>query len=316
MTKAGIYIVTPCRNAAKTINETIASVVSQTGDFISYYHVQDGASTDGTVAILKQWQQKLKGGPGNVIFSWRSAPDKGMYDAIDKALKIIRPPANAFTGWINADDIFYPDAFRFLAEITPMGGVEWVTGYPLMVDEKRRVLRHNRHKLYSRETLRRGFHDGRYIPFVQQEGTFFRKRLWDAAGGIDETTRNMRGSGDWVLWRRFAEHTELTHAPLQLASFCRRKGQSTENMADYYAEIDPLFSIEERRKQAGQLLIRPWRLCRGQYLEQKSGHWRLRRGWLGYALYLYTLLTYYPWLHDLLMRVKESGPLLREKTRI
>jgi len=52
MTKT-VYVVTPCMNAAETIDRTIMSVVSQAGDVKIRFHVQDGGSTDGTQALLE-----------------------------------------------------------------------------------------------------------------------------------------------------------------------------------------------------------------------------------------------------------------------
>lgn len=51
-----IYIVTPCRNAKTTLNETINSIVSQSGNFYIRYHVQDANSTDGSLEILQNWK--------------------------------------------------------------------------------------------------------------------------------------------------------------------------------------------------------------------------------------------------------------------
>jgi len=62
-----IYVVTPAFNAVQTINRTINSVISQSGDFTIHYHVQDGGSTDGTVALLQQWQLVLTQGIVHIL---------------------------------------------------------------------------------------------------------------------------------------------------------------------------------------------------------------------------------------------------------
>ena len=82
-----IFIVTPCFNASQTIDRTIASVLMQAGDFELCYHVQDGGSTDGTIDLLKVWEQRIVSGLfpclcKGIRFSYASAPDAGMYDAI------------------------------------------------------------------------------------------------------------------------------------------------------------------------------------------------------------------------------------------
>jgi len=53
-------IVTPCLDAARYIDETIFSVLSQAGPFRIRYHVQDGGSTDGTLEKLARWRRLIE----------------------------------------------------------------------------------------------------------------------------------------------------------------------------------------------------------------------------------------------------------------
>src|SRR5689334_17634158 len=80
-------IVTPCFNGARFIDETIMSVVAQAGPFSIRYHVQDGGSNDATLDKLARWRRRLDGDfpvlCRGVEFSYASAADRGMYDAID-----------------------------------------------------------------------------------------------------------------------------------------------------------------------------------------------------------------------------------------
>ncbi|HEX7200750.1 MAG TPA: glycosyltransferase, partial [Dongiaceae bacterium] len=84
--KTRFSIVTPVFNGARFLDETILSVVSQAGPFTLSYHVQDGGSTDGTVEKLAAWKERLADGfpvlCGGLEFSYASAPDGGLYDAI------------------------------------------------------------------------------------------------------------------------------------------------------------------------------------------------------------------------------------------
>ncbi len=95
MTNPKITVVTVCMNAADTIEQTILSVINQTYDNIEYI-VIDGASTDGTTGIIKQYEQK--------ICQWISEPDKGIYDAMNKGLMLANGDYLIFLG---ADDVFY-----------------------------------------------------------------------------------------------------------------------------------------------------------------------------------------------------------------
>lgn len=90
-----ISVVTVTFNAAKTLEQTILSITNQTYHNIEYIII-DGASTDGTIDIINKYATK--------ITYWISEPDKGIYDAMNKALKIAQGDFLIFMG---ADDIFY-----------------------------------------------------------------------------------------------------------------------------------------------------------------------------------------------------------------
>lgn len=95
MSKDIVTVVTVCYNISDGIEKTIQSVLNQTYPNIEYI-VIDGGSTDGTVVIIKKYS--------NRITKWISEPDKGIYDAMNKALKM------ATGDWIifmNAGDAFY-----------------------------------------------------------------------------------------------------------------------------------------------------------------------------------------------------------------
>lgn len=72
-----ITIITASYNSAKTIEQCISSIVNQTYDNIEYI-VIDGASTDGTVDIIKRYSDR--------IAYWVSEPDQGIYNALNKGI--------------------------------------------------------------------------------------------------------------------------------------------------------------------------------------------------------------------------------------
>lgn len=90
-------IVTVCRNAEKTIERTIRSVIAQTYPNKEFV-VIDGASSDGTRAILEKYRDKI-----DVVVS---EPDKGIYDAMNKG---VSRATGDYVIFINADDYFYDD---------------------------------------------------------------------------------------------------------------------------------------------------------------------------------------------------------------
>ena len=95
-----ISLITACYNSAKTIKTAMESVLSQKGVEVEYI-VVDGGSTDGTVDLLKSYEPKFNG-----WMRWISEPDKGMYDAINKGIKMA---TGDVVGILNADDVLATD---------------------------------------------------------------------------------------------------------------------------------------------------------------------------------------------------------------
>lgn len=99
-----ITVVTVCLNAEKTLQRTVDSVLSQTYANLEYL-VVDGGSTDGTLALLHGYGERLR---------FISEPDRGMYDAMNKGIRLAR---GEWIHLLNSDDWYAsPDA---LAKATP-----------------------------------------------------------------------------------------------------------------------------------------------------------------------------------------------------
>ena len=98
-----ISLITACYNSAATLRTAIESVLSQRGVDIEYI-VVDGGSKDGTVDIIKEYADKTLNSQlltPNFTFRWLSESDKGMYDAINKGIKMA---TGDIVGILNADD--------------------------------------------------------------------------------------------------------------------------------------------------------------------------------------------------------------------
>lgn len=90
-----ISIVTVSYNAVTTIEQTIQAVINQTYKNIEYIII-DGGSTDGTLDIIKKYKDKIS--------YWVSEPDKGIYDAMNKGIKVA---TGEWINFMNAGDSFY-----------------------------------------------------------------------------------------------------------------------------------------------------------------------------------------------------------------
>jgi glycosyltransferase len=95
-----ISLITACYNNEQTIADTLQSVLSQTYSNLEYLIV-DGASTDGTLAIIKE-QLATSGRPQAIRLI--SEPDAGIYDALNKGLALA---TGDVIGFLHADDVFY-----------------------------------------------------------------------------------------------------------------------------------------------------------------------------------------------------------------
>ena len=99
-----ISIITVCYNCAKTIERTIKSVLSQSYPLVEYIIV-DGNSNDGTVDVIRKYEQSIS--------FWLSEPDKGIYDAMNKG---IDAATGELIGFINADDFYADGAVEAIAK--------------------------------------------------------------------------------------------------------------------------------------------------------------------------------------------------------
>lgn len=248
-----IFVTTPCYNARETIDSTILSVVTQEGDFSVRYHIQDGGSTDGTRERLEWWARRLQSRAFPIQclgleFSFASARDEGMYDAICLGFEAMDVGSNDFMTWINADDILMPGALSFVASVDRQFApqqVSWVGGGACVMRDGMTIASYDR--AIPRSALRAGLCDGIHWAFLQQEGTFFRKWLWNS---IDPNTtfRPMKLAGDWNLWRLFATKSALVQWKVPLGGFRTGGDQLSVRQRDtYMAEMEALASTEARR---------------------------------------------------------------------
>ena len=93
-----ISLITVTFNSAASLRYTIQSVLSQSYPNIEYIII-DGASKDDTVSIIKEYEPKFYG-----RMRWISEPDKGLYDAMNKG---IRMATGDIVGIINSDDFYH-----------------------------------------------------------------------------------------------------------------------------------------------------------------------------------------------------------------
>lgn len=134
-------VITVTYNAEKVLEDTIQSVISQTYHHVEYIIV-DGASTDGTMAIVDKYRDRIS----RVI----SEPDKGLYDAMNKGISLA---TGDYLCFLNAGDSFHEDD-TLQAMVHSISGNELpdvLYGETALVDSQGHFLRMRR--LSAPETL-------------------------------------------------------------------------------------------------------------------------------------------------------------------
>ncbi|HCN91965.1 FkbM family methyltransferase [Hyphomonas sp. UBA5107] len=220
-----ISIVTPNYNTAGFIERTMKSVIDQGYPNLEYV-VVDGNSTDGSQDIISKYRNSISG--------YISEPDEGHSDALNKGFAMT---SGDIMGWINSDDLLLPGSLAAIGEFfAKHPEVEWVTGQPTVVEEDGTWKLHN-----LRKWSRVRFLNGNYR-WIQQESTFWRRSLWERAGG--GLSRDIDLAVDFELWVRFFRHAELYTYQLPLGTFRYREGQRSTAFRERY-EAEALSVIQK-----------------------------------------------------------------------
>lgn len=186
-----ITLVTPVWNSARYLEATLRSVLSQGYPNLEYI-VVDAGSTDGSLDIIRAYEGQLH--------TWVSEPDRGMYDAINKGFA---RSSGELMGWISATDLLHAGSLFVVGSVfRTFPQVEWVTGRPTGFSDDGMAAEILKLRLWSRWAFLAGAN--RYI---QQESTFWRRSLWERAGGRVDDSR--RSASDFELWVRFFRYAEL-----------------------------------------------------------------------------------------------------------
>ena len=225
-----ISIVTPSFNQVEWVERTMQSVLNQPVDGIEYV-VVDGMSVDGTIDVLERYRSRLT----KLVIE----PDSGMYEAINKGFAMT---TGNLMGWINSDDMLHPHALQTVLRIfSDLPEVEWITGCRSVFDELDCCVATEPAAAWSHAKVLCGDYK-----WIQQESTFWRRSLYERAGGYIST--QYRLAGDFELWCRFFAHAPLYSTDALLGGFrVRRAGQaSLEGLGAYEAEVNVLLAATER----------------------------------------------------------------------
>jgi glycosyltransferase len=177
-----VSIITISFNAETTIKRTLNSVLNQS--YIDIEHIiVDGGSKDSTLDICKSFSHIAK-----II----SEPDKGVYDAFNKGLKLA---TGDIIGFLNADDVFFDNDSLLKIANSFIEGVDIVYGNLDYINESGRVIRNWISKSYKGGLVKKAW--------MPAHPTFYcKKEVYDRLGGYNDS---FKIGGDFELCLRFLE---------------------------------------------------------------------------------------------------------------
>lgn len=204
-----ISIVTPSYNLGKYIRRAIDSVLTQKYDNFEFF-VIDGGSTDETIEILKEYDDKLK---------WISEPDEGQTDAINKGLDL---STGDLFAWLNADDHYEEGAFEKVAEvfkIHPEVGVIYGNCFEVSPTYEKLKLSKSPKTINLRRMLNYGNH-------INGPASFFNLKLVKQVGGFDTKIDYWMDYDMFIRLRRISDFYYLDE---NLANFMIRTEQKSRS---------------------------------------------------------------------------------------
>ena len=183
-------IITVCFNSEKTIEKTIERMLQQTIQDFEYIIV-DGGSTDGTLSIIKKYETLFNG-----RMRWISEPDKGIYDAMNKGIRMAQ---GELIGIVNSDDFYEKDTLEKVK--SAYRGYDYTIIYGLL-----RTLFHGKEKmvyLKSPEFIEEDM--------IAHPSCFVTKKLYDKYGSY---SLEYPYSADYEFMLRIRNQKNVQYVPI------------------------------------------------------------------------------------------------------
>lgn len=221
----GVSIVTPSYQQGRFLGRTLYSVVNQGYPALEYV-VEDGGSTDETLDVLQRF--------GPLLTRWRSEHDDGQADAINRGFA---GSSGEIMAWLNSDDLLLPGSLAYVARFfADNPDVDVVYGNRIMIDENDAQI--GTWILPPHDDLALTLAD--HIP---QETIFWRRRIWEAAGGHVDPSFSY--ALDWDLLLRFRDAgARMVRLPRYLGAF--RVHNEQKSMIDWDAGLVECALLRER----------------------------------------------------------------------
>jgi glycosyltransferase involved in cell wall biosynthesis len=187
-----VSIITPSFNQARFLEATLRSVLGQDYPNMEYL-VVDGASTDGSVEIIRRYADRLAW--------WVSEKDSGQSEAINKGF---RRAHGEFVGWLNSDDIYLPGAVSSAIQVFqahPEAGLVYGDAQAIDADGKPfNLMRAHQYTLT----------DLMAFDIICQPAAFMRRSVLEEAGYLNPAYQLLM---DNLLWMCMARKAPIVYTP-------------------------------------------------------------------------------------------------------
>lgn len=281
-----VSLITPSYNQAEFLEASLQSALNQTYPRLEYI-VMDGGSTDGSAGIIARAAARH---PGRLAH-WESQPDRGQAHAINKGLE---RATGDLLGWLNSDDVLLPDTVERVVQVfRQRPDVDVVYGRLERIDASGAPIpTPNLPK--DRVTMDKAHVIGECI--VNQPGSFWRRRIMQRVGLLDE---RLRYNMDYEYWIRMALagaiflRLDEPVACFRLSAGSKTVGQTAAMAVEQLGVLEQLLARPDLPAQLGQTPARVSRQAKtarsviglhALYGSLKLRRWSQAAGWLGYVL--------------------------------
>ena len=173
-----LSVITVVYNNVRDVERTILSVIGQSYSNIEYLII-DGASTDGTLDVIRKYQERI-----SVLISEK---DKGIYDAMNKGLAVATGDYILFMN--SGDEIYTPDTVANIFSTSPNADIYY--GETEMIDDAGHSLGQRRHKVPEQFTWK----DFKYGMAISHQAIYIKRSLTQSYNPKHQLSADI----DWIL---------------------------------------------------------------------------------------------------------------------